>query len=148
MDSVYKFLICLVVAGGATLAAGLLPPDPGPALLGALFLAATALTAIGVSLLPAATASTPSRSADSSGSSAPRRAPAAAQSGRENGVVKWFDAKKGYGFIVRDSGEEIFVHFRSVRGEGRRGLNDGQAVSFRVEDTEKGPQAEDVEPSD
>ena len=64
---------------------------------------------------------------------------------RETGTVKWFNGTKGFGFIVRDNGEEIFVHYRSIRGEGRRSLKDGQAVRFRVEETDKGPQAEDVE---
>jgi CspA family cold shock protein len=64
---------------------------------------------------------------------------------RETGTVKWFNGTKGFGFIVRDNGEEIFVHYRSILGEGRRSLEDGQAVEFRVEHTDKGPQAEDVE---
>lgn len=64
---------------------------------------------------------------------------------RETGTVKWFNGTKGFGFIVRDDGEEIFVHYRSILGEGRRSLEDGQAVEFRVEHTDKGPQAEDVE---
>jgi len=63
---------------------------------------------------------------------------------RERGTVKWFNSSKGFGFIVRENGEEIFVHFRSIRGEGRRGLRDGQGVSFVVADSNKGPQAEDV----
>jgi CspA family cold shock protein len=63
---------------------------------------------------------------------------------RERGTVKWFNSSKGFGFIVRENGEEIFVHFRSIRGEGRRGLRDGQRVSFVVADSNKGPQAEDV----
>jgi CspA family cold shock protein len=64
---------------------------------------------------------------------------------REKGTVKWFNVSKGFGFIVREDGEEIFVHFRSIKGSGRRGLNDGQAVSFVVRDSDKGPQAEEVE---
>lgn len=64
---------------------------------------------------------------------------------RERGKVKWFNVSKGFGFIVRENGEEIFVHFRSIRGDGRRGLRDGQAVSFVVAQSDKGPQAEDVE---
>ena len=63
---------------------------------------------------------------------------------RERGTVKWFNISKGFGFIVKDDGEEIFVHFRSIRGEGRRGLRDGQKVSFVVAQSDKGPQAEDV----
>jgi CspA family cold shock protein len=63
---------------------------------------------------------------------------------RERGTVKWFNVSKGFGFIIRENGEEIFVHFRSIRGEGRRSLRDGQKVSFFVAQSEKGPQAEDV----
>lgn len=71
---------------------------------------------------------------------------------RESGTVKWFNRSKGFGFIVRESGDEIFVHQRSIRsdqsqGEGRRpNLRDGQAVSFAVVEREKGLQAEDVTP--
>ena len=51
---------------------------------------------------------------------------------------------KGFGFIIRDNGEEIFVHFRAIQGNNRRGLRDGQPVSFVVKQSDKGPQAEDV----
>ena len=64
---------------------------------------------------------------------------------REEGQVKWFNVSKGFGFITKDNGEEIFVHFRSIRGEGRRGLREGERVSFVESRTDKGPQAEDVE---
>jgi len=67
---------------------------------------------------------------------------------REEGQVKWFNASKGFGFITLDGGDEVFVHFRSIRGEGRRSLRDGQRVSLAVAKTEKGPQAEDVETLD
>ena len=63
---------------------------------------------------------------------------------RDRGTVKWFNVSKGFGFITKDDGEEIFVHFRSIRGKGRRGLRDGQTVSFIVTESDKGPQAEDV----
>jgi cold shock protein len=63
---------------------------------------------------------------------------------REHGTVKWFNVTKGFGFIVKNDGEEIFVHFRSIRGEGRRSLRDGQSVNFIVTQSDKGPQAEDV----
>ena len=64
---------------------------------------------------------------------------------REEGEVKWFNVSKGFGFITRDNGEEIFVHFRSILGEGRRSLRDGQRVSFVVADSDKGLQAEEVD---
>ncbi len=63
---------------------------------------------------------------------------------REDGTVKWFDSNKGYGFITRSMGEDIFVHFRSIRGNGYRSLHEGQAVEFVVTDGDKGPQAEDI----
>ncbi len=65
---------------------------------------------------------------------------------REQGQVKWFNVSKGYGFVTRQSGEDVFVHFRSIRGEGRRTLREGQKVEFTVVDGDKGSQAEDVEP--
>ncbi len=66
---------------------------------------------------------------------------------REEGEVKWFNVSKGFGFIRRDNDEEIFVHFRSIRSKhpGRRGLRDGQRVTYVVVNSDKGPQAEDVE---
>ena len=65
-------------------------------------------------------------------------------SGREKGSVKWFNANKGFGFITRDSGDDVFVHFRSIRGEGHRVLHDGQRVEFEVSEGDKGLQADDV----
>ncbi len=62
---------------------------------------------------------------------------------REKGNVKWFNANKGFGFITRDSGDDVFVHFRSIRGEGHRVLHDGQRVEFEVSEGEKGLQADD-----
>lgn len=66
------------------------------------------------------------------------------EDGRERGVVKWFNVKKGFGFITWDEGEDVFVHFRSIRGQGHRSLNEGQRVKFTVSHGDKGPQAEDV----
>jgi len=64
---------------------------------------------------------------------------------RETGKVKWFNAKKGYGFIVRDSGGDIFVHYSAIRGEGFKTLEEGQTVEFSVSEGQKGPQAQDVQ---
>lgn len=63
---------------------------------------------------------------------------------QEMGTVKWFDAGKGYGFILRDSGAEIFVHYRSLLGEGHRTLYEGQRVTFVIAQGRKGLQAEEV----
>ncbi len=70
----------------------------------------------------------------------------AGDSQREEGEVKWFNVNKGFGFITRDEGGDIFVHYRSIRGEGRRSLKDGQRVEYEVVDSDKGLQAEDVCP--
>lgn len=66
------------------------------------------------------------------------------QSDREAGTVKWFNTNKGFGFISRDQGDDVFVHFRAIRGEGHRALEEGQRVEFVVARREKGLQAEDV----
>lgn len=79
---------------------------------------------------------------------ASRQKPQKSSGKREEGQVKWFNASKGFGFVTLDSGDEVFVHFRSIRGEGRRSLRDGQRVALEVAKTDKGPQAEDVEPLD
>lgn len=63
---------------------------------------------------------------------------------RETGTVKWFDNAKGYGFIQRPQGEDVFVHYRAIRGEGYRTLQEGQQVNFNVVKGQKGLQAEDV----
>ena len=65
-------------------------------------------------------------------------------SDRVNGIVKWFNNAKGFGFITRDTGEDVFVHFRSIRGEGYRTLTQGQAVEFELMEGPKGLHAEDV----
>lgn len=65
---------------------------------------------------------------------------------RESGTVKWFNNAKGYGFIEREDGQDVFVHYRSIQGEGYRKLADGQRVEYRVVEGEKGLQAEEVSP--
>lgn len=64
-----------------------------------------------------------------------------------NGTVKWFNESKGYGFISRDGGPDLFVHFSSIQGSGFKTLAEGQAVSFVEGAGQKGPQAENVEPA-
>lgn len=64
---------------------------------------------------------------------------------REQGTIKWFSGTKGFGFIIREDGSEVFVHHRALRGQGRRDLPDGQPVSFVVVQRDKGPQADQVD---
>lgn len=63
---------------------------------------------------------------------------------REQGTVKWFNGAKGYGFISRESGDDVFVHFNAINSTGYRTLEEGQKVEFTVTQGAKGPQAEDV----
>jgi CspA family cold shock protein len=65
-------------------------------------------------------------------------------SDRMTGTVKWFNNDKGFGFIEREGGEDVFVHFSSIRGEGFKSLQDGQQVEFTLGEGQKGPQALDV----
>ena len=138
MNLITKLSISLVVAAAAT-ALTIVLFEIGPVakqvlLLGIIFIATTATALLagtgGVAIPPKAERVNLQR--------------ATGATTREHGTVKWFNVSKGFGFIVKDDGEEIFVHFRSIRGEGRRGLRDGQAVSFVVAQSDKGPQAEDV----
>ncbi len=63
---------------------------------------------------------------------------------KEQGTVKWFNASKGFGFIQRQTGADVFVHFSAIQGDGYKSLNDGQAVEFEVTSGPKGPQASNV----
>ncbi len=63
---------------------------------------------------------------------------------RATGTVKWFNDSKGFGFITRESGDDVFVHFRSIAGEGYRSLREGEQVEFDVVEGPKGFQAENV----
>ncbi len=67
-------------------------------------------------------------------------------SDKQTGTVKWFNEKKGFGFISREGGPDLFVHFSSITGSGFRTLKDGQTVKFTESVGKKGPQAENVEP--
>jgi len=68
-------------------------------------------------------------------------------SDKQTGTVKWFNDQKGYGFIARDDGSDLFVHFSGIVGSGHRSLQEGQRVQFTVGEGRKGPCAENVEPA-
>ncbi len=127
----------LLVAATALQSAVLLLPIPSigeqPSIMFSLIGAALA---VALQLLPNINISLPARSEK------PARGPN--MENREAGTVKWFNTSKGFGFISRDSGDDIFVHFRAIRGEGHRVLVEGQRVEFSVMERDKGLQAEDV----
>jgi len=65
---------------------------------------------------------------------------------KEQGTVKWFNGSKGFGFIERESGDDVFVHYSAIKSDGFRTLAEGQRVEFVVTEGQKGPQAQDVVP--
>ena len=65
----------------------------------------------------------------------------------EQGTVKWFNAEKGFGFIEREAGEDVFVHFSAIQSEGFKSLDEGQSVTFEIEQGQRGPQATNVQKS-
>ena len=62
----------------------------------------------------------------------------------KKGTVKWFNAEKGYGFISQESGDDVFVHFSAIQGKGFKTLEEGQSVSFEIEEGPRGKQASNV----
>ncbi|MFS0575060.1 cold-shock protein [Sporosarcina sp. 179-K 3D1 HS] len=63
----------------------------------------------------------------------------------EQGTVKWFNAEKGFGFIEREGGEDVFVHFSAIQGDGFKSLDEGQSVTFEIEQGQRGLQATNVQ---
>ena len=144
MNLFFRLMISLVIAAvAATLTSTLRDGALLDPMLLIAFAIATMATALAVS--PRGSAPAPAKAAGGTRTTTDTPRTATRDAPRERGRVKWFNASKGFGFIIKEDGEEIFVHFRSIRGEGRRGLRDGQNVSFVVAQSDKGPQAEDVE---
>jgi CspA family cold shock protein len=128
---VSALLVLAVVLQILTLLAPLPLIGGQPAVLFSLLAALIAvLLHLAISFYTSSPASAPSQSYD--------------MTNRDTGTVKWFNTSKGFGFISRDSGDDIFVHFRAIRGEGHRVLVEGQRVEFSVMNRDKGLQAEDV----
>ena len=119
MTIAIRLILAIIIGAAAWAAAGALPQVP-PVVL---FIVA----AVAAALLPAGNASASDSTDDGAArSSRPGKTQAAVEHDgpREEGAVKWFNVSKGFGFITKDNGDEIFVHFRSIRGEGRRALRD------------------------
>lgn len=115
------------------------------AALGVLLMALLSRPAAGNA--PAAPARRDTPKAAAKPAAKPRTA-AATGAGRTQGTVKWFNPNKGFGFITCDNGDEVFVHYRNIQGDGRRVLRQDQKVSFVITQGEKGPQADDVSPEE
>jgi CspA family cold shock protein len=139
-----QLIITLLIALALSALAGSMLdlPFPDPTLL-VLFAVATTSSALLGALWPVSATQGPRAANDRQ--EKPARAARQSAGNREQGTVKWFNSAKGFGFITCDDGREVFVHFRSIRGEGRRSLRDGERVAFHTAASDKGPQAEDVE---
>ena len=132
MNLFAKVAIATAIGAACWAASTALPQIPTIALF--------VVAALASALLPGGNAA----ATGSDGREAAAPASTGASGPREQGSVKWFNGTKGFGFITKDNGDEIFVHFRSIRGGDRRSLKDGQRVNFVEAQTDKGPQAEDV----
>mgnify|MGYP003673959066 CR=1 FL=1 len=152
-------LILALALGVAATAAAIATKASTPLMLALIIVSATVLTALLGNLRrgqPGTKAAKPSKNAAKqpaakrSQPKQPRQQTSSSGGAREEGEVKWFNGSKGFGFIIRPNGDEIFVHFRSIRGDGntRRSLRDGQRVTYELGNSDKGPQAEEVDALD
>lgn len=128
-----RLLANIVLAGVIFAATSLFPPSGLTLALALAGLAIGSAIAAGISI-------TPSAASDAGGNK--RKAGGKQQTGS----IKWFNATKGFGFIVGDDGAEVFVHYRNVEGLSKRNIKQGQKVSYVVRQSDRGPQAEDVQP--
>ncbi len=124
-----RLLVNAVLAGAIFAGTTFLPLSGTTLALALAVLAIAAAFAAGISLSP---------SSVGAGEAAPAK--------NQTGSIKWFNATKGFGFIVGDDGAEVFVHYRNVEGLSKRNIKQGQKVSYVVRQSDRGPQAEDVQP--
>lgn len=154
MIFIFRIILALVVAAAIAFAVAYLDGPEGTTLditlvatiaIGTLFTAFVSPLLGGPAAASAAQPSKPARAEKTKPEKPREAAPGSVAGPREQGTVKWFNFNKGFGFITRENGEDIFVHFRSIRGKGRKSLPEGQRVEFVVTKGDKGLQAEDVE---
>jgi CspA family cold shock protein len=138
VSTVVTALVAPLVAGVTLSLVGILPSELGLASL------AIGYVVFAVSILAVQFAFSAITSSSEEGDQGKSRYVTEQEDVRETGTVKWFNVSKGFGFITRDQGEDIFVHFRSIRGRGHRFLKEGQKVKFDVIKGDKGLQADDV----
>ena len=146
MNLLYRIIFSAIIAAvSAAILNTLTSPDTNSLAINTTAFAIIFIGNIIVALV-SPTINTTSKPATGKQSAAKRNKRKPSGKGREQGEVKWFNVSKGYGFVTRSTGEDIFVHFRSILGEGRRVLREGQTIEFTVTEGDKGPQAEDVRP--
>lgn len=143
MSTLYRIILSAILAAiAAAILQSISDPDSNSIVNPIHFVIILIATALAAFISPTIK---PPVSVPSSKSSGKPSGKSSNKKSRETGTVKWFNVSKGYGFVTRDSGEEIFVHFRSISGNGRKVLREGQKIEFSVVDGDKGPQAEDVD---
>lgn len=128
-----RLLVNIVLAAIIFAATSLFPPSGLTLALALAGLAIGSAIAAGISVTPSASSDVGGNKHKTGGK-------------QQTGSIKWFNATKGFGFIVGDDGAEVFVHYRNVEGVSKRNIKQGQKVSYVVRQSDRGPQAEDVQP--
>jgi CspA family cold shock protein len=153
MSIIKKIVIAIVIGLIAyeitklSLNGGIQIPDTMPEISLLLLFIATSLVSQFLAGGSAGTSSSASKSKSKTQNNSSTSESSYSSSDHELGTVKWFNVRKGYGFITRDAGDDVFVHFRNIEGKGRRAIEEGQRVSFVVTDGDKGLQADEVSPA-
>lgn len=137
-------MVRLVIAAACALFLGAVVTEVYSRLFAGQYIALLVLTVVGVFIGSVVTSRATLNVTTTRAEYATQEAVLDLDDGRETGRVKWFNRTKGFGFIIRDNGGEVFVHHRNIRGTGRRSLKDGELVRFSVAPHDKGLQAEQV----